>query len=378
MAQLREHVCHTVTTSETPKSTLRLNSGYDQIVRWADHHGIYNELETIYQALQLGSDKVAIGNFFEELSQPGSAEILEDWSHLSICKRFKKILDCYQNSPEIRTSYPPITAAKNVKSQFGGELKNRFFLLAMITNPLAYTENPKTYHWRRKLRLWLLIQATTRYEVANCSADKNISIAARKLILRPSIDEKKWRVIDRLQHYVEAKLDGVHADFELLSLALGHGAAQLHDAVSERSDRTFLNAIEHIAAGDVDPIQSTHSQTPLGRTKLTDFFPQLQSAAPIFVTVQDHGDSFESDEAIAFVETKVNPEQSFAQQTLSQNSVLFQTAELSHYLPWSWTKVLPHELSALTKWVNRELGSSHENRRLGGACVWLALNLGRT
>ncbi|MDY0208430.1 MAG: hypothetical protein RBR82_17680, partial [Pseudomonas sp.] len=52
--------------------------------------------------------------------------------------------------------------------------------------------------------------------------------------------------------------------------------------------------------------------------------------------------------------------------------------ELSHYLPWSWDRVLPAESQALEEWLNKQLRSIDVVDRTGAALVWLAMHLSRS
>ncbi|OZB16551.1 MAG: hypothetical protein B7X58_05220 [Marinobacter sp. 34-60-7] len=82
-----------------------------------------------------------------------------------------------------------------------------------------------------------------------------------------------------------------------------------------------------------------------------------------------------SEEALLYT---VNADDPPERQRLTGQSILLQTTELSHYLPWSWDKPLPPELQSLNAWINQLLTSNNQLDRLGAAVVWLATRLSRS
>lgn len=60
------------------------------------------------------------------------------------------------------------------------------------------------------------------------------------------------------------------------------------------------------------------------------------------------------------------------------NSIFMQSMEMSHYLPWSWERVLPSEEKALLDWLESSLKSPKQHIQLGAACVWMAMTFGRS
>ncbi|MEH6650497.1 MAG: hypothetical protein V7707_10780 [Motiliproteus sp.] len=227
------------------------------IESWARDLGFSEELELICRTLRLQSYKsIAVGTIFQELNQTDSKEILSEWTEHGLCQRLTQLSRAYHQSEGIQNSYPALLPHANVKNQFQGQLEE-LYLLAMITNPLTFVQDQKKQFWRRKLRLWVFIQALLRGQQFHSYLDKNLRIVARYLLIRPSYDINRWDVIDQLQQATHAKLQGIQSDFDLFSDALGHAAQQLEAYTPERSEGSFLRAIARIATGEVDSIRKS-------------------------------------------------------------------------------------------------------------------------
>ncbi|MEH6650498.1 MAG: hypothetical protein V7707_10785 [Motiliproteus sp.] len=104
----------------------------------------------------------------------------------------------------------------------------------------------------------------------------------------------------------------------------------------------------------------------------------LGSTNALIPSVDDLSKSVTTEESQVLIQSRVDPQDSYSHQQLSANSVLLQSTELSHYLPWSWDKPLPHEAPELETWIERILSSGSMVEKLGGALVWLATRLGRS
>jgi len=363
----------------------RLGPEYAKLCRWAALNGLEFPLEVSYHILGLDESNVTVGNLVHEFVHPESREITSEWSDHPIVQEFKTFAEALAaEDPDNNTLARRILhrgGVRKIKQQFK-EFQNRRFLLAMTTNPLADNTDEVRLKDRRRLRIWLLIQAAIRLIDVQCSADRLISVAARFLIVDAT--SKDWVLVDALLERAKKELGEAPCSFENFSTALGRAAFYLSEtgqAVGQnsRTSKQFLNAIGSIAAGSSDAIETQATYAPI-----PDYLRSLPS--PVvelpFETGDDRfnvivDDSNEDNHEFAYV-TEVDPTDSPDQQEVRSGSVFMQTAELSHYLPWSWDRLLPPEIDQVESWVQRQLASTDRIERLGGALVWLAIRLARS
>ncbi|MDY0207759.1 MAG: hypothetical protein RBR82_14225 [Pseudomonas sp.] len=365
------------------KMTVRLGRHFERICEWAIESGQQLQLETGYHILGLSPYLTGIGNLVHELSHSDSLRITQQWSANPVVKMLAEFAAAVKASPEIdrRYSYiPHAGGAANNRRQFQ-EFQNKTFLLTLLTHPLSDLTDQQTYLERQRLRIWILVQAATRLIEHGIPADRSVSAAARFLIL--DADAREWGLIDHLVHRARRQL-GDSQTFERYTTALANAADALKDddRFAERGYRAFLNAIMAIAYGEINPIENNivyikvpavvryralapQKIQPIG--KLLDETPVSLPAA------------FEDiDEPTFSYIAEIDPTDSPAEQTLSSGSVYMQTMEMSHYLPWSWDKILPAEVETLHDWLNKALSSADIQTKLGAVCVWLAMRFGRS
>ncbi|WP_146084233.1 hypothetical protein [Marinobacter maroccanus] len=380
---------HSDQENEPAEMTFGLGAAFKQLESWAQENGLADTLAVIHITLGLDERTVGIGNLVTEMSHPEAAEILALWHANPIVEKLQQFVKTFSSEPIIRHAYAPLPnagAADKTRRLFKG-LKSRTFLLALITNPLAFTEDRETYLFRKMLRIWLVVHGAQRVVQNHYPADANISAASRFLIV--GINHQDWVIIDRLLERTRRILLGRHPSFEQFSQAIGSAAEQLrHDASKTPSSQRFLNAISAIAQGNCVPITQDTGRIPIDRS-----FPDLETNQPRWPFFQ-HGeiecqaipvgpDDFngygnEDDEPDPCLLVKVDPTDSPEEKTVSCRSVLIQSAELSHFLPWSWEKVLPPELKMIEGWISASLLAEDKTLRLGSALVWLAIRLSRS
>lgn len=374
---------HEKKSDAVEKMTLRLGRRFEKMCEWAIESGQQLPLETGYHILGLNPYLVGIGNLVHEFSHSDSLFITQQWSANPVVKVLAEFAAAVKACPEIDHQYsyiPHSGGAANNRRQFQ-DFQSKTFLLTLLTHPLADITDQQTYLERQRLRIWILAQAATRLIEHGIPADRSVSAAARFLIL--DADAREWVLIDQLVHRARRQL-GDSQTFERYTTALANAADALKDddRFAERGYRVFLNAIMAIAYGEINPIENNivyikipavvryrtlapQKIQPVG--KLLDEMPVSLPAA------------FEDiDEPTFSYIAEIDPTDSPAEQTLSSGSVYMQTIEMSHYLPWSWDKVLPAEIETLHDWLNKALSSADIQTKLGAACVWLAMRFGRS
>lgn len=376
----------TSTELEADEMTHRLGRTYRELCKWAVENGHQLAVEIAYHILGLDPRITDIGNLVHELRRPESMAITEQWAEDEYCSALAHFAAAVKNSPEIDQLYRRVGhlgGADQNRKQYK-YFKDKTFLLTLITHPLADEigqEHP-LYIERRRLRIWLLLQATYRLTKFQSPADHKISAAARFLIL--DANDARWELVDSL--LLRAKALNQKADCcNSYSLALANAAGALNDdsQFSDRALRAFLNAIIAIAQGESHPIEI--SDSPL----LISSFAGLQLNQIDRILKADDLDTEEADAVLLWENydeedsaaaqlISVDITDSPVQQTLSSGSIFMQTMEMSHYLPWSWERVLPSEEKALLDWLETSLKSPKQHIQLGAACVWIAMTFGRS
>lgn len=365
------------------KMTVRLGQRFERICEWAIESGQQLPLETGYHILGLNPYLVGIGNLVHELSHSDSLFITQQWSANPVIKVLAEFAAAVKACPEIDHQYsyiPHSGGAANNRRQFQ-DFQSKTFLLTLLTHPLADITDQHTYLERQRLRIWILAQAATRLIEHGIPADRSVSAAARFLIL--DADAREWTLIDQLVHRARRQL-GDSQTFERYTTALANAADALKDddRFAERGYRVFLNAIMAIAYGEINPIENNivYIKVPaVARYRVltpqkTQPVDKLLDETPVSLPA-----AFEDiDEPTFSYIAEIDPTDSPAEQTLSSGSVYMQSMEMSHYLPWSWDKVLPAEVETLHDWLNKALSSTDIQAQLGAACVWLAMKFGRS
>ncbi|NWO07381.1 MAG: hypothetical protein HLX50_17340, partial [Alteromonadaceae bacterium] len=324
----------------------------------------------------------------QELSHPESSMVLNDWADNPIVTMLSKVHTTYQSSTHVSNHYPPLSHSGNTTQtasmlrQLGADIAKRHFLLYLITNPLSGGCSEHAYLLRRKLRLWLIIQALIRTVHHQCPHDANIQKVAG--YITKDIHDANWEVVDALLDRTEQLLPRSSSPYQYFSFALEQAALEVKQRDFGLGPTRFLNATIDITRGHCSPIKPESDTT----AELTSFSqlrtqqrppPLLQSNNTIYEEIElpPENSVFDDDGQEAIVHD-VDPAATPAHQRLTGQSILIQNTELSHYLPWSWDRALPPELNALESWIQRGLAGPEEEQQFGAANVWLATHLSRS
>lgn len=374
---------HRNTSTNANDLSLRLGEHFAEICQWAAERELELALEIGYSILGLDPLTIGIGNLVKELSHPESQIILTEWDAYPVVHELKKFADEFSTDAYISKKYTSISHLGGVnknRSQFK-EYSTKTFLLTLITNPLSDNIDDATYVDRRRLRIWLLIQAASRLLDFGYAADRNISSAARFLVM--DAHDENWHLVDELLTKSRGQLASNTNTFIHFTTALANTAYVLKHGNQKlgRTQKRFINSISSIASGENAAFESSTNYT-INRTHhrpLTSiaanpvFDSDIDDPSLNIVTSID-----ESEEAVFSYVSDIDPTDSSAQQILNSGSVYIQTMELSHYLPWSWDKILPSEVESLENWVKDQLSSFDTTNQTGAALVWLAMRFGRS
>ncbi|MFN2409412.1 MAG: hypothetical protein ABR539_03805 [Halomonas sp.] len=158
--------------------TLRLGNRYRELCAWAQEKGLLDILQVAYYALGLSPRNDAIANLVRECSHPESVEILSLWAGDPVVDELQRFVDHFNASLEISREYsqvPHVGSVDQNRRQFqDGGVKNKTFLITLITNPQAPASHDELLFLRRLLRIWLFVHAAQRIVHQKCIADSNI------------------------------------------------------------------------------------------------------------------------------------------------------------------------------------------------------------
>lgn len=367
----------------------RFGSQYAVLCQWAAQHDLSDALELAFWTLGLDQHIVAIGNLVNEFHHPESKDILARWRQTPVIALLDDLAKAIRQDPLINLQYPAFPHAGDAtktKQTYKGSLKEQTFLITLITYPLPGAEQSSEYVLRRALRLWLVAQAAHRVATEQCLADRNISTAARFLIADRY--QAQWQLVDDVLRRARRYLTPDTWTFERFTNALSLAAEQYKQSHTfGKSGTAFINAIIEIASGDTKPFTTQRDlpTQPFVHAELSAITPEpkqlisFDESSGQFIEVcpvpEDSADE-EADEAIYLLPVDATDTQ--AQQELTGRSFYHQQAETSHYLPWSYSKLLPPECLMVEEWVARQLTHPDGQERLGGALVWVAIRFSRT
>ena len=380
---------HRESAERFQKTTVRHPpSNINELIGWAKQEGVAEAFALVAQTFGQTEAFTVLGNLGQELSHPESIVILSDWTDNPIVNALSKLHAAYQNSADIHTRHPPLShngnthQTANMLRLQGADIAKRHFLLYLIITPLAGGCSDPEYLLRRKLRLWLVIQAI--YRKANNKSPRDANIQKAAGYITKSVHDKNWTVVDALLDRTQQLLPPA-APYQYFSIALEQAAPEIAQHFPGLGPTRFLNAVLAISRGECSPL-GTDVDEVVTHADLLNFDSgdkpptQMTFAGKTYQELELAGDNTEADDdddqpALLYeIESADTPEQ----QRLTGQSILIQTAELSHYLPWSLDKALPPEINALEVWVDKNLLSSEQGQRFGAAIVWLSIHLSRS
>lgn len=363
-------------------------SKFDDLVEWASQQGLAEEFSVTAQTFGYTKAFTIVGNLSQEFSHPESSAVLSHWQDNPIVRLLVKLHIAYQSSPEIRSSFPPLSHRGNIEQTaamlrgLGADIGQKHFLIYLLITPLAGGCSETEYLARREFRLWLVTQALYRTLDHGCPNDAFIQRAAG--FTTKSIHDKNWEIIDELLKRTRQLLPHHPAPYRHFSFAIERAAIELKQAHSKPSPTRFLNAVVEIAQGHCSPLTNNSVSVErrphllrsnvIGEISLTEHddvtYRSFEISADQTETTDDDGQL-----ALLF---NVEPTDTPERKRLSGQSILLQSAEQSHFLPWSWEKALPPEVEELEAWIKRLLMSDELPEQLGATIIWLAVRLSRS
>lgn len=366
--------------------------------QWSEQRSLSSIWKAVYICLGLNhtaQSSASPSTLLAELGRPESRSIINKWNGHPVVIQLIRFLEAFNSDKVCRSKFSPVShsgSADRTRKQFP-KFKETTYLLTMLVNPLSPADSQVRLQQRRALRLWLSIKSIERLTHHRYHGDQKISAVSRFLILGPENRDRWMFVDDFLERASQFQQNREHT-FEHYSLALSKTAEMILLGSGERLDLScsgFLKNIIAIANDECLPNLNSQS-TGITIPELNELIPpepvsfwlgddenELQ-----FIPIQTSNQSEqvqnpeEEEESEALVLTSVDPSLSEEQQLVASHSVLLQSAEASHYFPWSWDQVLPVERDRLNEWIQGNLEHTDPLVTLGSAVCWLALNYGRS
>lgn len=361
--------------------TVRLGERFEHLCRRAIGEGLGYPLELSYYTLNLTPKIIGIPNLIEEASFPESIPILQRWSDNGFAGELLRLTNAFQADDELLKQHQPLShqgSAKRTTRRYRPKTNNTF-LLTLLIHPLSPCEDEKAFNLRRAIRLWLILQSADRVMRYQNIADASIASAASFLMLDEG--DKEWALVDRVLHIVKTQLQSRSGNYLQFTNAIKNAAKRVRAETRARNASQFLNSLQSIAEGHNRALDAKLSSVTDVRDLRQQYAP-IESQATfefdegMFEVLAAHSDGDESSSDNLLVE--VDPTDTPAEQAISSRSILIQSVELAHYLPWSWHRLLPPEIETIEHWLSKQLNAVELSERLAGAFVWLALKLSRT
>tara|TARA_R110001583_G_C5669321_1_gene410574 strand:- start:7936 stop:13458 length:5523 start_codon:yes stop_codon:yes gene_type:complete len=393
---------HKPTGNDDSETTLRLDPTLKPLLEWAASTGLLTEFQVIVTALRLqfpeqpkripvwGSSAIKFFRRFLQTQLPTlHSTTLAEWSDNPVCQDILRFLSGLTQL----SSLDAVSALKDkpVDVILRGRLTDQY-LLALIISDQGHCDDSDLKLWRQRLRLWVVVQAISLVEKHNESLDGNIQTIARFLTIEYSSihqlpdkqhSAERWALINRLFYRIQSELEW-HSppDFKRFNAALRTAAMQLAADESDKASKSFLLAIVGASLGERKPIRSGKVavapfpfsiDVPEPRP-INPFHDKLFWIPPANAPV---GDGLAEEEE-GLVAVDVSNHISMSKQRLATRSVLIQSAEQSHYLPWDWERLLPNELPTFQGWLESTHASGQLAERVGGFLAWIAIHTARS
>lgn len=352
----------------------------------------------LYYAFAQSSKIVDPNRLYDEISLTYAKGILEDWQDSSMAKELLRYFDLTEstllNNKSFSNKYAPKAKAKN-KSQVQTIIHNfnsRTCLLALSYTQLRFDVNDNLVFYQTLFRLWLYIHGLINI-AENETYDKVLQhLVSRFRDLAYHDDEVEF--FTKFFEGISARLSGRLRSFSACNNAIYSTATHLLQLDLENiRDPKFLRNVIRLSLYDNDADIDIYSSTVGNKSeqspqslkclkKNIDVFPSLDGVFEVneaheLINIEDtEEDALEdADSLIVFGADKYATEQ---ERLIFSNAITYQSAEISHYIPWSWEKLLPPEVSLLQEWVDESLASPDMKISCAAALVWLAFHYGRS
>lgn len=370
--------------------TLRLPESYSGILEWAEPRGLSDALEIIYLSIGGFADPRAIISLRNWVANEAYQGVWQDWSDHPTAFRLHNFfcnLDRHKGT---------VTRAESVYPLQGGAVKTkRHFskqgcpLLAPIIYLSQHRDSVGSPELTRRYRLlmWVFVQSARRVLELGGGADHKITKITH--YLTDDSTSKNWASVDRLLRRVDNSLAPAPITYDRFTSHL-QWAVELAKPPpgADRSLASFLHDLSDISQGQWgEDDKRSAIQWQKAPARYSGFAPiepeawvheELGDWTPLEQSEPGAEDDAVEDDPPEAILLPVDPDKTPLEQTLTSQAVFLHSAEQSHFLPWSWDKLLPPEITQLEGWVEAQIDISVEISRTGAALVWVAMHAGRS
>ncbi len=379
--------------ADSNRTTFRLPERYSGLALWAESHGFADALEIIFLSIGGFADPHVIINLRNWVTNDDYRAVWQDWKDHPVAFRLHQFfiaLDRHKEAIDREdTGYPPLGSAKDTRSHFSKENGALLAPILYLSQHRVAAGSPELTR-RYRLLMWLFLQGGARSIERGGGADRKINNIA--LYLTADSNHEHWVLVDQLLARIDNSLAPGPVRFDRFGSHLLNGIELSRPPPgTNRSLAGFLNNLSDIALGQWGEDVGRHSSqwsVPQGRYQNFEpiepepwFHEELGEWLPLGLSEGEAEDLLPPDEEEDPQESillHVDPNQTELEQTLASRSVFLQSAEQSHFLPWSWDKLLPPEIAQLQDWIVSELDGEDRVSRTGAALVWVAMHTGRS
>lgn len=370
--------------------TLRLPKSYSGLLEWSQAQGLQDALEIIFLSIGGFADPRAIISLRDWVANEAYLGVWQDWKDHPVAFRLHNFfcsLDRHKGViPRADTVYPLQGGPVNTKRHFskeGGPLLAPIIYLSQHRDPVGSPELARRY----RLLMWLFIQSAQRVLERGGGTDRKISKIAH--YLTDDSASKHWASVDRLLRRVDNSLAPAPATYERFTSHLQKAVDLAKPAPgTDRSLASFLHDLSDIAQGQWGADEKRGAIQWQGAPNCyTGFNPiepqpwrheELGDWTPLEQPEPAAEDEAGDDDLPGAIVLPVDTTQTPLEQTLTSQAVFLHNAEQSHFLPWSWDKLLPPEIIQLEGWIDEELDADNDTSRIGAALAWVATHSGRS
>lgn len=334
--------------------------------------GLHDQLCLLYYTFNLDlHESVAIGTILEFLSQEHIRSKLHSWDDNKIAHAFSKLIEVY-NADKDRPIYSSLNSALFVRNEYRGSLR-KLFLMATVRE-----KNISNVHLDQ-LKLYLIIKSAELLVQSENPIHDDIRMVANSMLPNPSDSPHNDRaqIWCELIQACEERLKRIIPSYKFFERELGLTIHSLQ--IQNRPDRIkeirWLKSFKNVL--NLSTLATTKS-----RSSSLDLPPFITAFLDSDYDNPPNGEELghrPPSHPIEIIEDGTErPAVTFAEYEMSEKSVLMQTAEQSHNLPWSTYKPLPFEIPLIDSLIDRKLNEVLLCERFAGAISWIAIQLART
>lgn len=372
---------------------------------WAEKHGIDALCQASYYLFFKPDTIVGLNRLFDEISLPDSVDILEHWQDNNLTstlllRYYHAFRDELDSGSEIAKKYHLVARAQN-NNQLLKVIKRfdqQTCFLALSYLPLK--TNSEFLYEENLLRMWLYIhglESLSQHEQYNKTIQRIIS-----RLKTFSLTANDVYFENRFFNVLKKHLADTSLGFFACNNAIRDTTKELlllSEVQSNKGHKSFVENIAALSLGGSELEQGIYENESTSNSKPTKTTSTLSSQklkplAKTFDSVLLRIKQLEPSQTLSLYDSDLENDDSDdcnnllvvapplsstePESVIYSNSIAYQSAELSHYLPWSWDKVLPTEQGLLEQWIAALLQNSNKVHSLAGSLLSLSFQIGRS